>query len=115
MSVCIDPGEFDQRLQFQRRAPGKNTVGQANGDWVDAFPECWGSAEPLRGREFFAAGQMQQEGSVRFRVRYRTDVDAAMRVVWRGLAHAISAPPIDVKGLWVVLVVMCRSGVRVGD
>lgn len=113
MSTAPAAGAMDQRITFQRRAAGQNALGEADGDWQDVA-SCWAQAQPLRGREFFAAGQMQQATDVRFRIRYRTDITHEMRVVWKGLPHELAGPPIDVDGGGHTLELMCIQGVRDG-
>lgn len=48
----------------------------ANGDTV------WAAVEPLQGREYMEARQIQSEITTRIRMRWRDDVTQAMRVVW---------------------------------
>ena len=74
----------------------------------------WGSAQPLRGREFFAAGAINSEATVRFRIRYRSGITGAMRVLWRGVPHALVAEPMDVDGGRHTLELLCAAGVRDG-
>lgn len=109
----LQAAELDQRVTLEQRVTSVDALGQAVETW-DAVAAVWAAAEPLMGREFFAAGQEQSSASVRFRIRYRDDVTADMRVVWRGLQHALVAPPIDVQGARQVLELMCATGVRDG-
>lgn len=102
----LDTGRFRERLTLQ--APAQGSV-DARGHGPDTFEDVatvWGSAEPLRGREFFAAGQQQAQAEIRFRCRHRTDVLATWRVLWRGVAYQLTAPPIDVDGARVQLELM---------
>lgn len=104
-------GALDQRITLQQRSTVLDALGQATESWVDVAT-VWASAQPLRGREFFAAGAMQSEASVRFRIRHRAGVTGAMRVLWRDVPHAIVAPSIDVDGGRHTLELMCSAGVR---
>lgn len=71
----------------------------------------WARVQPLRGREFFAAGQMQDSIDYKVTVRYLASVARGMRVVWRGQALDIVSV-IDVDGRQELLELMCSSGVR---
>lgn len=102
---------FSQRITVQQRASTVDAHGQGVETWSDV-DTVWASAQPLRGREFFAAGAMQSEASVRFRIRYRADITGAMRVLWRGVAHALVAEPMDVDGGRHTLELMAAAGVR---
>lgn len=104
-------GKLDQRLTFQSPSSSVDSHGQRVETWTD-FVTVWGSAQPIRGREFFAAGQMQSEASVRFVIRWRSGITGTMRVLWRGVPHAIVAEPMDVDGQRVSLEVMAAAGIR---
>ena len=51
---------------------------------------------------------------MRVRIRYRAGVTAAMRVLWRGVPHAIVADPVDVNGGRHTLELLCSAGIRDG-
>lgn len=109
----IAAGDLRERITLQARAAGQDSLGAPNGAWADVAT-VWAKAEPLTGREYFAAGQMQAATDVRFTIRYRADVVETMRVVWRGEPHEMVSPPINVDGARDVLQLMCASGVRDG-
>lgn len=106
-------GKLDQRLTIQAPAATVDALGQRIESWATVVA-VWGSAQPLRGREFFAAGAINSEATVRFRIRYRAGITAAMRVLWRGVPHALVAEPMDVDGGRHTLELLCAAGVRDG-
>lgn len=106
-------GKLDQRLTIQTPASAVDELGQRIESWVNVVI-VWGSAQPLRGREFFAAGSINSEATVRFRIRYRAGITGAMRVLWRGVPHAMVAEPMDVDGGMHTLELLCAAGVRDG-
>jgi SPP1 family predicted phage head-tail adaptor len=106
-------GQLNEKVTVQQPSASVDGLGQRVESWSD-LAEVWARPEPIRGREYFAAGQMQSEAGVRFTVRYRSDITRVMRVVWRGTPHAIVADPIDVDGRRVWLELMCSSGIRDG-
>ena len=110
-SSALSAGALDQRITLQRRAAGTDARGQPNGAWTDVAT-VWARARAMRGREFFGAGQVHEVAPVFFNIRYRADLDGAVRVLWRGQAHDITSVA-DVSGRkeWLEL-----SAVRgVGD
>ncbi len=109
----LNAGELDQRITVQSPSASVDALGQRVESWANVAT-LWAKATPLRGREFFAAGAMQSEATVRFTIRYRTGIDGTMRVLWRGVAHAMVAEPINVDGGNHTLELMCASGVRDG-
>lgn len=104
-------GKRDQRITLQQRTATVDALGQGVETWTDVAT-VWASAQPLRGREFFAAGAMQSQADVRFGMLYRAGITGAMRVLWRGVPHALVAEPIDVDGGRHTLELMAASGVR---
>lgn len=110
----IDAGRKNQRVTFQVLADPaqQNEVGEQTSAWADVVT-LWAQVEPLRGREYFAAGQMQSVADVRIRVDYRSDLVETMRAVWRGVPHEIVAI-INVDGAREQLEIMAVQGVRDG-
>lgn len=102
-------GDLTQRVTLQQRQTTINALGETVITWADVAT-VWAGAEPLRGRELFAANQTQSSISVRFAIRWRADVDAGMRVMWRGAPYAIEGQPIDVDGGRQWLELMCIHG-----
>lgn len=107
----INVGRFNQRITVQKPSASVDALGQRVETWTE-LATVWAQAQPLRGREYFAAGEVNSDASVRFRLRYRGDVTGAMRVLWRGVPHAIVAEPVDVEGGRHTLELMCSAGIR---
>ncbi len=110
-TATIAAGQLDQRLTLQSRAAGSDARGQASGAWTDVAT-VWGRARPLRSRELFAAGQVNNVSDVEFTTRWRADVRATWRVLWRGVPHDITGEPIDVDGQQSWLQMLASTGVR---
>jgi SPP1 family predicted phage head-tail adaptor len=108
----MDPGKLNQRVTLQRRAAGADAMGQASGAWEDVAT-LWAQVLPLRGREFFAAAQVQQELSIKVTIRYRADVAPSMRLVWQGQPHDITGV-VQIGGKKDWLEVMALGGVKDG-
>lgn len=71
-------GRFRRRLTIQSRTETTNDYGETVWTWSD-HATVWAGIEPLRGREFFAAEQLQSEVQGRIRMRYRGDLNTKMR------------------------------------
>ena len=110
-TALITAGQLDQRLTLQSRAAGSDGRGQAAGAWLDVAT-VWGRARPLRSRELFAAGQVQNVSDVEFTLRWRADVRTTWRVLWRGTPHDITGEPIDIDGQQQWLQLLASTGVR---
>lgn len=109
----MQAGELNQRITLQQPSASRDALGQRVEAWTDVAT-VWASAQPLRGREFFAAGQVQSEAAVRFTIRYRAGLAGNMRVLWRGVPHALVAEPMDVEGRTEKLELLCSAGIRDG-
>jgi SPP1 family predicted phage head-tail adaptor len=107
----MDIGSMDQRVTLQRRTGSKDAVGQQAFTWTDVCT-VWAQVQAVRGREFFAAAQAQQEQTVKVRIRYRTDIDATLRLVHKGVEHHITG--VIPVGRNEMLEIMCLEGVRDG-
>lgn len=89
-----NPSRYDRRIKIQAKTITTSADGVVKEVWVD-YLTLWASREPLRGREFFAAAAENAEATVKYRVRYRTDIRSDMRIYDRGRIHNIIAPPLE--------------------
>ena len=101
--------DLNQRVRIERRVKTENSRGEVTYTW-ETVATVWARAVPLRGRDYFAAAQMQDEVTTRFRIRYRTGLDSSMRVVWKGGFYDIKGQPIEVDGERVWIDLMCKAG-----
>jgi SPP1 family predicted phage head-tail adaptor len=107
----MQSGKLDQRVTLQRRTTVLDAVGHDTITWVD-IATVWAEVQAVRGREFFAAAETQQEQTVKVRIRYRADVDMTCRLVWQGRNHDITG--VIPVGRRDVLELMCLQGVKDG-
>ena len=61
----------------------------------EEFATVWAAVEPLRGRELFAAQQVQSETTAKVTIRYVAGVTAKMRILHGSRIFELTAPPID--------------------
>ena len=105
-------GDLDQRVTLQHVVVSRSATGAEVQTWQD-IATVYASVRPLRGREFFAAGETQAAVDVRVLIRYRDDVTREMRVLHRGKPLDIVSV-IDQDSRRESLELMCISGVRNG-
>lgn len=113
MGKQVTAADLRDQVVLQARAAGVDAHGQESTSWT-TLATVWAKAEPLRGRDFFAAGQTQSAVTTRFAIRWRADLTGAHRVLWRGVPYDIDGQPIDVDGRRHTLEMMCQTGVRDG-
>jgi SPP1 family predicted phage head-tail adaptor len=84
----IEAGRLRQRVTIQESTETETAGGDVLKDWED-MDTVWASIEPLRGREYFDGRVVEAEQTVRIRMRYRSDVTEAMRIVHNGTTYEI--------------------------
>lgn len=75
----MEAGRLRHRVTLQRRVEAQGATGAVTWTWQDE-DTVWAAVEPIQGREFFGAAQVQAEVTTRIRIRYRPNIDAKMRV-----------------------------------
>lgn len=78
------------RVTLQDEVPAKGDLGGEQMAWVDEAT-VWAAVDPLRGKEFFAAQQVNSEVSHQVTIRYRTGVTPKKRLLWDGRVLEITA------------------------
>lgn len=108
----LNAGQLSSRITLEQRNAGLDAHGQASETWA-TVATVWAQPMPKTGREFFAGGQLQAELGFAWRIRHRTDVLPAWRVVdAAGTNYDIAAIVPAANREWLDL--MCITGVRDG-
>lgn len=105
-------GKLKHRITIQKLTKLKDGFGAQVENWAD-FKSMWAEVYDRSGNQVFAQNQIQNEKSTRVRIRFRTDITTAMRVVFRGQAYDIQSI-LDVSGDRKFLELMCTEGRRNG-
>lgn len=77
----MEIGKYDRRGTLKSLIITQDEAGQPIESFVD-FATVWAAIEPISGREYFLAQQVNSEVSTRIRIRYRTGVLATMIFVY---------------------------------
>ena len=85
-------GRLNRRITLQSATEVRDAYGQAVKTWADVAT-VWAEVMPLSGREREIASQTAAETNVKFRIRWRSDITADMRVVYGGRNYEIVEPP----------------------
>jgi SPP1 family predicted phage head-tail adaptor len=84
----VQAGKLDRRVTILQRSLARDEYGEQ----VEAYDELatvWAQKLDITGREFFASQKVIGEGTARFRVRYRTDIDLVDRLSYDGHQYDI--------------------------
>lgn len=71
-----------ERVRIERPVETRDDTGASIQSW-QVLATVWADVTPLNGREALMAMQMEDRQSHRVTIRYRTDVTAKMRMIWR--------------------------------
>jgi len=89
--------ELNRKITIQQVTVTQDPVtGELTEGWADVG-EAFAKVEPLVGREYFLAGAIQAESTVKFTMRYRAGLTASMRLIHEGKPYGITTV-INVKG-----------------
>lgn len=110
--AAVASGDLRHKVQLQEKQIAQDPdTGEMVTTWA-TVANVWAQIVPLSGREFLAASAEQSEVRSRIVIRYRDDVTAAMRIVYRGKYHAILAVLPDAESGREHLTLMVAEGVR---
>lgn len=108
----VAAGALRHWVQIQRPQIAQDpSTGEMVTTWVE-LASVWADVAPASGREFLAAAAEQSEVRGRITIRFRDDVDATMRVAYRGKWYAIVAALPDADSGIEHLTLMVAEGVR---
>ena len=88
--------ELNTKITLQRFESVTNSFGETENVWT-TYAEAFARVDPLIGREYFAAAQVNAEQSVKFTIRWRNDIEPADRLIHNGADFDIQSA-IDVGG-----------------
>lgn len=88
MLNVVHPGDLRRRITIQKNVPVRNSTGVWEDDWQDVAT-VKARVRGLRGREYAEASATQAEKITEFTIRYRTDVEEDMRIVYQDKHHRI--------------------------
>jgi SPP1 family predicted phage head-tail adaptor len=88
--------DLAHQVTLQRLTTTTNEYGETETVWT-TYAEPFARVDPLVGREYFAAAQVNAEASVKFTLRYRDDVKASDRLIYGSDTFDIQSA-IDIGG-----------------
>jgi SPP1 family predicted phage head-tail adaptor len=81
-------GELDRKVRLEQATLAANDFGEQIKTW-SLLAEVWASRAVLSGTETFDSDQIAATALYRFRMYYRTDLDARCRIVYEGKNYNI--------------------------
>lgn len=84
-------GALDRRVELMHRNLTRDaTTGEQVVSYV-TYATVWASKRDIRGREFFAAQQVNADVTTIWHLRYRSDVLVTDRIVEEGLPYSVTS------------------------
>lgn len=83
-------GRRNRKVTIQRLTSGQDDIGQPVQTWSD-LATVWANVKTLTGSEAIKGGAETSTAKASIRIRRRTDVTAAMRVLYGTTAYQIKA------------------------
>ena len=93
----MQAGRLRHRVTLQRATESRDSFGQVVKTWADVAT-VWARVEALSGREYLEAQSLQRQVTTRMTIRWRSDVDAGLRALWRGRVYDIESALADETG-----------------
>lgn len=109
-------GKLNRRVTIQQPAPGRDAGGQPSTAWANVDGgdgRAWADILYLNGRQYATSNAEASAATVSIRVRYRTDLNATMRIVYGATIFDILAVLPDEEGRDHVDLA-CSTGVNSG-
>ena len=92
--AIANAGDLDRRITIEQRTTAPNAIGEPVETWAPLSPgpaTVWAMKRDLTGREVFAGRREVGEAATVFTLRYRADLDRAMRIVHAGINYDIES------------------------
>ena len=86
--MSLDLGKMRHRIEIQHLADGENEVGETIKVWTK-YKKLWAEKKQLKGENPIYSDKEGIQYKYRFKVRYRTDIDEDMRVIYDGIIYDI--------------------------
>ncbi|NIF80141.1 phage head closure protein [Paraburkholderia sp. Cy-641] len=84
-------GKLNRRVSLQKRGAARDTAGQPLVDGWTEIARLWANIRYLNGREYATSDTKVSGATASIRVRYRADLDATLRIVYRDAVFNILA------------------------
>jgi SPP1 family predicted phage head-tail adaptor len=105
----IAAGLYRHRINIERPTSESDPLGQSQIRWRSVLVGVSALVEDLNGRELLAAQEVHSAVNTRMRLRYRAQIVAGMRVIFRGAVYTVETV-IRPDALLLELHLMCSAG-----
>lgn len=111
----VAAGRLRHWVEIQSVGQGVDPITGGYTEIWEKFDDVWAEVVMLSGKEFISANAEQSEVGGRVTIRFRQDVDATMRIIYRGQTYQILAVMEDAESMFEHMTLMVSKGVRLPD
>lgn len=86
--MSLDLGKMRHRIEIQYITDGENEAGETIKVW-STYKKLWAERKQLKGENPTNLDKEGLQYKYRFKIRYRTDIDEDMRIVYDGVIYDI--------------------------
>ena len=104
----MEAGKLNRKITLQIKTVIFDTDGYRTETWADVAT-VWAEMITTGGKELYAAQRMNDETNAVFRIRYRSDLNADMRLKLGDRIFAILPPLNDVNGKRVEMLITAKE------
>ena len=112
--MAFTTGDLRHRIDIEQLTITQDSSGDAVKFWTALHSNVPASIEPLSARDFIAASAVQSQIVARITIRYRTGLDASMRINHNGTIYNISGILPDKDSGLEYLIMPVTAGVNEG-
>lgn len=95
--MALDAGTLNRRVTIERRVAGQDAIGQPSTTW-ETVAQTWANIRHPSGLSAIKGDADTSIVKTSIRIRYRTGLDAGMRVMYGSDAYHIEAVLPDISG-----------------
>lgn len=107
-------GKLNHRIRLESLETSQDSSGDTVEDWIYQG-DVWAEVAPVSAREFVSAAAMQSKIVARITIRYREDVQANWRILFRNRYYNIEGVLTDVVSGLEYLTLPCSLGIIDSD
>jgi SPP1 family predicted phage head-tail adaptor len=97
-------GQMRDRITFLKKEEQTGAVVNLDGNYTD-YATVWAKVEYFSSKEIYSANAINVLNSLKFIIRYRTDIDNAMRIRFDNNIYKITGiRPLDNKKMYMLII-----------
>ena len=80
---------MDRKINIEQNTPVQNSFGEMEDAWAVFVQDVPANVQPIKGVETFDLDQVVATADTKFKIRYRSDLDNKMRIIYESREYDI--------------------------